>query len=191
MNGGTPNTQRSGPYVDLSKLKLPKPVNMANLKDGFAIPVARVNGKMPTPCFLDGFDQPILYYKANTNKTLMTGMAFGAANLGIYSIVDNLSVTGIDGSYTGMDLGRGAINANGLFHYAGIPGKGADASASVPDVFAEVGNSSYPSFSRTIWNPSVIATPRPHNDKSFILLAAGADGVFGTGDDLANFEVNK
>ncbi len=190
LNGSTPATPRSGPFVDLSKLKLPRPLDKDNLKAGFVVPSAKVNGTLATPCFLDSFDQPILYYKANPNKSLMVGVAFGAANLGIYNLVDNIGVTGLDGSFAGMDLGRGAISSSGLYHYAGIPGEGAT-SADPGVVLPAMQNSANPCFSRTIWNPNVIATPRPYNDKSFILLSAGADGVFGTPDDLANFEVNK
>ncbi|HSW45885.1 MAG TPA: type II secretion system protein [Phycisphaerae bacterium] len=186
-----PVVVRSGPFIEISKMKLPQPAVPGDLSRGFAVPVAKVNGVIASPCFLDAFDQPILYYKANANRSLMAGAAIGTANLGTYNLMDNFGITGLQGTVVGMDLGRGPVDASGLFHFAGIPGEGADGNLSSVDILTAMNDPTNRCFSRTIWNPNVVAVPRPHNEKSFILLSAGPDGVFGTGDDIANFEVNK
>jgi len=46
-------------------------------------------------------------------------------------------------------------------------------------------------FAHTVWNPNVTATKRPHNAESFIILSAGPDGLYGSGDDVANFDINR
>jgi hypothetical protein len=38
-----------------------------------------------------------------------------------------------------------------------------------------------------IWENSDMTLYRPHRDNSYILLSAGYDGVYGTGDDISNF----
>jgi prepilin-type N-terminal cleavage/methylation domain-containing protein len=185
-----PGYVRSGPFIEISKMKLPQPVDPSDLTRGFVVPAAKVNPTIASPCFLDAFDQPILYYRANTTRSLMVGTAVGAANLGIYNMVDNMDITGLAGTYSGMDFGRGFV-ATDIYHFAAIPGEGADQSKTAQQVLDAMRNPANRCFSRTVWNPNVVATPRPYNDNSYILLSAGPDGVFGTPDDIANFEVNK
>ena len=192
-----PVVPRSGPYVDISRMRLPKRSPKEVL---FEIPSAvgpSVRSRsLSAPCFLDAFDQPILYYRANVSKSFMVGDAIGKDNLGIYNARDNGGITQGDGlcyiggwCNHGLDFGGGVIDADGHHHYAGLPGPGTTTS---PDQLLSVLQSSTDrSFTRTIWNPSVVAMARPHNDKSFILLSAGPDGIFGTADDVANFEVNR
>ena len=42
-------------------------------------------------------------------------------------------------------------------------------------------------FYHKIMNPGVDAFEKPYNPKTFILISAGSDGVFGTKDDVTNF----
>ena len=194
LSGTKPNYPRSGPYVDLSKMKLPP----MTAPDKFTIPAAKgAIRTLPSLCFLDSFDQPILYYKANLNKPLMVGEDIGAGNKGIYNKTDNTTITTGDGTCSmsgvcnyGMNFGAGLIAA-GQYHFAAKAGEGADLGKSTAEVLTALQNPANRCFSRTVWNPNVAVVPRPHNDKSYILLSAGADGVFGSADDIANFEVNK
>jgi hypothetical protein len=194
---GRPVVPRSGPFIDISKMKLPQLTS-----EGFEIPAAV--GKnlksrcLPSVCFLDSFGQPVLYYKANRNKPLMAGHGTAAENLGIYNMWDNLNITTGDGSCSlggicnnGLDFGHGVINSYGQHHYLAELGPGADDKLNATQIFSALQKPVDRNFSRTIWNSNVTAVPRPHNDKSFILLSAGSDGVFGTADDAANFDVNK
>jgi type II secretory pathway pseudopilin PulG len=38
-----------------------------------------------------------------------------------------------------------------------------------------------------ITNPQITGSPRPYNSDSYILISAGYDGVYGTGDDICNY----
>jgi len=193
-----PVVQRTGPFIELSKMKLPQPVNPTDLLKGFAIPAAVTGGHtaMNSLCFLDNFDQPILYYRANPNKSFMADDILPLTGVpeGTFNLTDNAWVTGAQqylGICPGMNFGKGRL-ANGMYHYAGT--LGAEAKNQNPQqtlAWLRMPAPDRPSFAYTIWNPNVTAAPRPYNEKSYLLISAGPDGVFGTPDDVANFEVNK
>lgn len=44
-------------------------------------------------------------------------------------------------------------------------------------------------FEASIKNPNFTVPPRPYRAESFILLSAGPDGLYGTADDVFNFDV--
>ncbi len=46
---------------------------------------------------------------------------------------------------------------------------------------------SYAKFYEFIQDPRVTSIPWPHNPESYILISAGADGEYGTKDDICNF----
>ncbi len=199
-----PAYQRTGPFIDLGKMKLPQMVNPANPADGFVIPAAKAtsggNTAMSSLCFLDSFDQPILYYRANPLKPLIADDPFlsGGSSQGIYNLMDNIQVTGSAGApgiVRGMDFGAGKVPADnyhtaGMFHYLAYRGEVADNNNALNWLRTTPPPARY-SFGYTVWNPNVTAIPKPYNEKSYILISAGPDGVFGSPDDIANFEVNK
>jgi general secretion pathway protein G len=206
---------RSGPYVEVSKVQVTKPKG-----GGFDVPAAKGQFRMlPSVAFLDAFDQPILYYKANPTAPAMaatgmnapgmvagnpenysTGGSYGSYTpAGVYNLLDNgghldgntslngstagANITGNE-SVAGLDLGGGTNHFNqNTLDRASIVG--------TVNSVTTVSNSMQGSFGRQIWNSNVITVPTAHNASSYILLSAGADGVFGTADDLANFPVNK
>lgn len=197
--GSKPYYPRSGPYVDLSKVKVTKQVG-----DEFQVP-AKVSGPvLQSHAFLDDWGQPILYYRANPNATYMAdegSRAIGGgqedynvpangryAPSGIYNLLDNSLITGIS-VRPGMDFGAGT------FHFS--PNKSSLPALQNPTVplFNNLANFTNQnprgSFVHHIRNESVMATAMPHRADSFILLSAGADGLFGTADDIANFPINK
>ncbi len=193
---GAASRPRSGPFVDISKMKLPR-LTSAGAEIPSAVGKNLKSRCLPSPCFLDSFGQPVLYYRANRNKPFMVGNAVGTANAGIYNLADNVNITTGDGTCSlggicnnGLDFGQGAITSDGKHHYIADPGVCLD-NLNPIQVFPVLQNPANRSFSRTIWNPNVTAVPRPYNDKSFILLSAGPDGIYGSPDDAANFEVNK
>jgi prepilin-type N-terminal cleavage/methylation domain-containing protein len=51
----------------------------------------------------------------------------------------------------------------------------------------QVGTGQYQSFYDYIRNPKIDARPWPYRADSYILISAGADGLYGTGDDICNF----
>jgi hypothetical protein len=45
-----------------------------------------------------------------------------------------------------------------------------------------------PKFYNIIKNPNFTVNDRPYRSESYILISAGADGKYGTADDVMNFE---
>ncbi len=199
---GKPAYARSGPFVELSKMKLATKV--AGQDAAFEIPTAKGDTRLRSACFLDSFDQPVLYYKANTGAPSMaasgsrspdsggneTDYAYSSAGqyvpTGIYNMRDNSIITGA-GNEKGMDLGAGSG------HFAQDSGSNPEL-GNVTRVNYQsdpTGNRPQPrTFQHTVWNPNVTATLRPHREDSFILLSPGPDGLFGTGDDVGNIPNN-
>lgn len=170
---GKPVHSRSGPFVDTGKIRVPKPAgNQFELSD---------RERLPSICFLDGFGQPILYYKADTTAGPMADNDDTNINPepGIYTLRDNANITGGVG-LEGKDLGGGKL------HPLGIWGNNSGNSDQL--------QSGDRCFQRFIHNPDSVAggktLPKPHRPDSFLLISAGPDGIYGNADDLANFKVN-
>lgn len=145
------------------------------------------NGQVPF--FVDPYDYPVLYYRANAGAKypVTTGSGSDVAP-GVYSQADNAQFTG------------------GQAEFEGRPQRGYDfAGLGMPHPMRELGYSrgagSVPpeTFTFAIHNRNIFeATKRgnsgriwPHNDKTFLIISAGADGLFGTGDDIANFNTGR
>jgi prepilin-type N-terminal cleavage/methylation domain-containing protein len=197
--GGTPAYTRYGPFVDLSKVKLTKQTTPGTAS--FDIPDATL--KLNSLAFLDNFGIPILYYKANvgvqqwidcgdfatgsgdeTAYRVSGGPSSQYIPSGIYNLLDNSLITGHSTSQ-GLDFGAGTN------HFQ--PSPSTDKLGAISHGNYISGVTPTPpkgSFGYTVWNPNVTATPKPHRDDSFILLSAGPDGLFGTGDDIGNFPIN-
>jgi hypothetical protein len=101
---------------------------------------------------------------------------------GIYDLTDNFVITGASsgGSKTmnGMDFGAGSDHplANFLKPLPNTP----------PTVPLDP-----KSFQGVLQNAKVTAKRQPYRDDSFLLISAGPDGLYGTGDDVANFPINQ
>jgi hypothetical protein len=173
----------------------------------FQVPAG--GGYLDSHAFLDAWDQPILYYKANPNakyiadegsvnavnaagrspvsySTVDSAVGKRYAPSGIYNLFDNAIIT----TDPGMDFGAGRAhfspdrNATNPRPMLGNP-------TVSPTNSAFESQNPPGSFVRHIFNPSISAVATPHRPDSFILLSAGADGLFGTADDVANFPINK
>jgi prepilin-type N-terminal cleavage/methylation domain-containing protein len=101
---------------------------------------------------------PILYYRANTSSRMLDG---GDPAGSIYNIQDNAALVGL-----GSIRDPGAPHALELVFYSDNGGI-VDPKASD---FAAV-----PAF---LW---------PYRPDSYLLISAGADGLYGTSDDITNF----
>lgn len=181
LNGSVPFYPRSS-FVDQSKMKF-TPRKVVGTDLFFEVPAGQ--GQLAAPAFLDGFDQPILYYKANPGRPKLTCNmtpsqffnATNSANTGIYNLADNGNIASLN---DGLDFGAGKTHfAGGLGNVFGQRAPGAENHPTFRN-----------SFGWTVFNPSATVWT-PHNADSFILLSAGPDGKFGTPDDIANFETNQ
>lgn len=161
--------------------------------------------KMKTlPVFVDGFDQPILYYAASRygRETNMVGEDHEEDNVyeggnqetgpPIYFHQDNQGFTG----WSDNDDDRG-------WDFAGphaIARSGAELPA--PDLVQEENRETFARFitDRTYYRrlQTMVeqgdeippTTPlKPANADTFLLISAGADGQYGTNDDVTNFKL--
>jgi len=102
---------------------------------------------------------PILYYRANTSSKDHT--ISPQYDKRIYNVEDNRSL---------VELKTLTLD--------GTAGK----DHRLADTDDEFG-----AFYDYITDPKVIATPWPYRADSYILISAGADGEYGTSDDICNF----
>lgn len=176
-----PVFNRYGPYLD--KIRTAKSVNyQSELKYEVAAGIAH----LPSPCYLDAFNQPILYYRANRAGTMIaTDLPDETQELnGIYRVFQNAGITGMNGGSTnvnGLDLGKGNVHPLGRFADGDFIGS-KRANLPNPDV--------QPNFAKFIWDKNVTARPTPQRADSYLLISAGPDHLYGTQDDITNFKPN-
>lgn len=138
--------------------------------------------------FLDPWDHPILYYRANPAARWMMGEDIDTR--GIYRQEDNGIITGSTAegyANKGIDFGAGA-NPRGYYHNICV----AVYPNPVP-VFAAGANDllTLPAYddslARFILDPSVTVRNTPVRKDSYLLISAGEDGRYGTSDDVINW----
>ena len=160
------------------------------------------------PAYMDYFDQPILYYSANVGapQPFVYGLvsdelpAAGGeftSGAGIYDHSDNKQWTGGvagNGAYSREDKGtvlRGTRSTDsGWTDYAPHPMRKLgwernQTTAPEKGTFADV------VYDRGLFEQTKQGNNgriRPRNESSFLLIAAGKDGLYGTADDITNFE---
>lgn len=177
---GQPVYPRSGPYVDIEKTQM-TPYNErlrsfiskaeSDARRGQALPDRRY------PTFLDSFGFPILYYRADpAGQKLADRDQFDPSQppqgRGIYHWLDNQAL--VSGA-SALQLRPGADR-----HQLEWDPNSSD-----------VNNPPQPRFFQGyIRNNDVKAKLAPQKADSFLLITAGEDGVYGTGDDIANFQHN-
>ena len=140
------------------------------------------------PLFVDPWDTPILYYRANSAALRMIG---NDENAGIYWQEDNGIITGSDrkGKTTdGLDFGAGRVQ--GSYHAIRLSICPEPVVPPGTDPAQEVlTNPQYAgSFARFIINSSIKARPTPVNKDSYLLISAGPDARYGTEDDVTNWK---
>ncbi len=150
------------------------------------------------PLFVDSWDHPILYYRANRAAIYMLGDPKAEEDPGIYQQEDNGLITGSDteadsGAYktNGIDFGSGGETGETgtWFHDLAVavkPPNTPDVTAGINDI--ESNDSVYEaSFARFIYDPSVKMRNTSVRKDSYLLVSAGPDGRYGTADDITNW----
>lgn len=184
-----PLQPRFGPYVDPSKIDITAFDRGAG---HFLIeaegtrtaggPTGANQVRRKYPMFLDGNGFPILYFRADTAGRAMADddRTVSGADRGIYHWEDNRDLIA-NNSNQKLVLRQGAENHSldwdNNWDAAGNP----TAPADQPDVGT---------FNRFIWNDANTARFQPHRSESYLLISPGIDGLYGTGDDIANFDHN-
>lgn len=182
----------SGSYVDDAMKSKHVTTLQTLLNDGkifsWTDPAAPSSGATPTagtsvqPLFVDPWDRPILYYRANKAGRRML---WDGNTPGIYRHADNNIITGSkQNSLKGVDFGGGLQAVNTTMSMIG------DAECPAADP-ASAKVQEDPKFNGTlarfIHNPKVTAVNEPVRKDSYLLISAGEDAVYGTSDDIVNW----
>jgi prepilin-type N-terminal cleavage/methylation domain-containing protein len=181
-SAGQPVHARAAAYVEAGRVKITTDADTSTAAVNFEVP-----GETPTasprqyPMYLDGFGYPILYWRADAAGRKIADQGSYASSIpatdrGIYHWSDNadLHVKNQNGTDPWLDL-----NGSGQTHRLSWQAIPAPANP-LPELAAD-------SFARFIQNPTVQAKHQPYRADSYILLSPGADGLYGTADDVTNF----
>lgn len=174
----------TGGYVD-DNMKTKRTRSLKELRDKGVIGHWDPEPTEPTQkqlLFVDAWDRPILYYRANRAAQQMIAEAMKA---GTYRQGDNALITGeTTGSQKGVDFGGGLIDKNMTYSEIGDP-------KAPPSKPADPGIQEDPAyvatFARFIHNPAVKTVNEPVRKDSYLLISAGADAIYGTTDDVVNW----
>jgi len=135
------------------------------------------------PVFLDKFEFPILYYRANPNASQRSPMLpILPRNNATNAATDNAIYNGFDNRvFTDHNIGTNPGQRHEI-------NQAFDLMNAVDDLsnnFARYINSDRASSKDTAGN---ITFARPVNAEKFLLISPGKDGVYGNLDDVTNFE---
>lgn len=178
---GVPDQPRYGPYAgsDLQQ----KATSIAQLQlSGLIVSYdSGFTASDKLPFYVDGFERPILYFRARPSANFMITQP--GANVGIFDQRDNclFTSTNVSGgpAPAGMDLGSGNVHGIGktLFPTPNPAPSGTDLSLA-----ASAGT-----LEQYIWNRNITQKNMPHRADSYLMIAAGEDGIFGNADDITNW----
>lgn len=189
----TENNARRKPYVD------PSGIGFASVDDPVEDAYGRIdpNEATPTignvaanhlcPVFLDKFEKPILYYRANPNSNQKSPMFPTDTNPipdgnPVYNWRDNIVFT----NHEGPQGERHDLYVEEGWVYSDNPDDDLSDNRFVEFIMSFRASSRGPGHTEI--NPQWTKV-RPVNPQSFILLTPGKDGIFGNLDDLGNFPV--
>ncbi len=187
-------TERRSPYLDgENAVRDDDPTKFVNTA---LTPTSSFQPTRRLILYDESFGSPVLYYRATVqaqNPFCRTGFAYrrmGSKNgdlPGVYTHQDNSAITGDDqenkAGWDFADTRRGPAPPRLGPHNLFLFGVEHD---SVTTLQSEA------SFVGFLRNPAASgAAFVPHNSQTFILLAAGPDGIFGTTDDIGNFPINR
>lgn len=136
------------------------------------------------PLFVDPWDKPVLYYKANPAARLMLFTDSNPDKPGIYHHDDNGLITGNGSDFEGVDFGQGRLAGGGAYHALTNPGMPPTAVDPTFPANAAFDNT----FGKFIHDASVKRVHTPVRKDEYLLISAGADGRYGTSDDVTNWE---
>jgi prepilin-type N-terminal cleavage/methylation domain-containing protein len=193
---------RMGPYASVDAKALRTPIQFRDENPDIPPPDAMAdeaedwsNGRLPF--FMDAFGYPVLYYRANPKTTapFTTGTPTGGDDfvVGQYDQADNAFFTGSDGTD-----GRWPCVANAVGDWWDLSGSGEP--HPLGTLGYDEGDTDWPearSFAAFVCDANIYdATDKgsggrvwPHKADSYLLISAGPDALYGTGDDVTNFGV--
>ena len=134
---------------------------------------------------VDAWHRPMLYYRARkSGRIMVTDITPTPSTPGVYDQRDNQLITGISGAgvptaLPGMDFGAGGSHM--LAKYYPARKLYSDDQVDQDDI------NFLGTFTRFVWDPRGLPLNVPYRPDSYVLISAGVDAVFGTGDDVTNY----
>lgn len=162
------------------------------LQDDRSLDDIEADAMFVQPMFVDPWERPILYYKANPSGRRIIATATNPN--GVFWQEDNAVITGsVDGA-RGEVTGVKFVYTNPTLVAHEI--ENAAAPPPAPDIDSDSGqdrleriDTTYDhSLARFIFNPAIKARREPYNKDSYLLISAGLDGRYGTRDDIVNWK---
>ncbi len=170
--GDEPKKYRGGPYIDKST---------ATFLENYEVKIYGSNDiRTAKRVIADGFEQPILYYKANLRPA-------GKDRINIYNRDHN---QGILNRFGDLDKDPSEIIKHPL---AGNPGTKTTLVKKTEDGNTITTREIDQEFGRFTWDPSSALQDssqyNPHHPDKYLLISAGSDGKYGTDDDVTNYKL--
>lgn len=205
---GTPKVERVGPYLSSEAVTLAKPVELPGydlVVPGGSYPPDTDAESMKQPVILDAFGYPILYYVANPRQAAKPRAYMAGYDplcetciVGIFDFSDNGVFTGqCDQSvckYNGWDFEAVGPHHIKDFGPTEFPDYEGDYVTWFEDP-AAVHTFPYYIMNKTLYDstydPDVsdnVPTLTPYRKNSYLLITPGKDALYGTDDDITNFE---
>ncbi|MBK9127108.1 MAG: type II secretion system protein [Phycisphaerales bacterium] len=206
---------RAGPYLAPDGVTVKAPARLAARTNPPSGDVSTLSPIERNPVFTDGFDMPILYYAANSKlagnpkaNPVMAKYPESGGYLGIYNFGDNGFFTGgnccIPNNSAGAGgycvwykqrSGQGTVDGvilggeYGPLTYSPVSEEVAPSQTAWVDAVRTQPNSwaAYV-LDRNAFETSGEKTVTPVRRDSYILISPGKDGLFGTKDDIRNFD---
>ena len=182
-----------GGYVDEKMRDRAKSLKDLAEKGGLLNPdsSALFRGESSPLLFTDGWDHPILYYRASPASNRMIAKP-GDKKAGIYRQEDNGVITGTVNGETeagGYDFGAGkdkdkAGTGTAVYHFL-ADATGPEPADPVTDLLENPDWQD--TFARFILDTKSRTRPTPVLKDAYLLISAGPDGRYGTEDDVANW----
>lgn len=211
---GTPKVERVGPYLSSQAVRLAKPDELPGYDlavPGGAYPVDTDAETMKQPVILDAFGYPILYYVANPRQAAKPRAYVAGYDpecdtciVGVFDFSDNGLFTGQCGEdegcrYPGWDFEGLFLDVDDGHRIKQFgPTKVTDYKIDYVDWFdTNDARYTFPNYimNKTLYdstydsnNPDNVPTLTPYRKGSYLLIAPGKDALYGTDDDITNFE---
>jgi hypothetical protein len=184
---------RVSPFVDLTKVAVTKWNPNATTSEGLGsfelsaeVEASQTVGLEPErrlyPMFVDDFGGPLLYWRADPAGLVIADRSptdgQPPQQRGIYHFADNQDL--LDVNENPLRLTAADMEHRLFFDYPAPINP-----INEPDLNIRAQN--FPAY---IHNQSIAAKIAPQRADSYMLISAGPDGIFGTADDIANFDHN-
>ncbi|MCH7720569.1 MAG: prepilin-type N-terminal cleavage/methylation domain-containing protein [Planctomycetes bacterium] len=179
MLGGAPVETRYDPFAG-SDLRENVLTIQKMLNEGMVVGTldSVVDEAADLPFYADNWGRPILYYRARRAAPVM--VTNPGNEIGIYDQRDNQAFTGsspVADVAIGLDFGAGVCHTIATSQYPNAD----------PGV-SNLGTLGYAdTFEQFIWDSTVTARNVPNRRETYLLISAGPDACYGTGDDVTNW----